>query len=240
MYNVTGSSRCYGDALVAVLMARSAPLRLWEVGGKDPQPDGWGGYHCEYPTILRELRLPEVTTAMRVRFSILCARTALPTGLIPMWDQWSAQLRVPMWDQWSAQLYVPTQSGQPEDVPEAVAASLVFAAHSSETHHALDAACAAMYAARAASRWEAAVASAADADYCDAVRQEDDTRQRIASKIVAAASARKRIAVAVEQEVLHWMEYRRQHAPLIPGEMDMAALARAACGLPSDWQPEQL
>jgi hypothetical protein len=73
-----GWIHAYEHPLVAVLLnpihADFKHPRLWEAEGEIAIRDGQLKCGCKTLTTIREIPLPEITTEMRVRFAILCAK----------------------------------------------------------------------------------------------------------------------------------------------------------------------
>jgi hypothetical protein len=148
-----GWIHAYEHPLVAVLMnpihANFKNPRLWEAEGEVGLRDGQIKCGCKTLTTVREIPLPSITTEMRVRFAILCAKEVCA---YPAWIAWA--------DRWL--------SG--EDRSEAAAAKAEWAAWAAQAAAgwAAGAASAAYRSAayRSAayrSAWEAMAADAADA-----------------------------------------------------------------------------
>ena len=83
----------YSDPLLAVLLnpihAAIVDPRLWECDGSDQRLDDCGLKTCHRSlTTVKEIPLPEVTTAQRVRFAIYCAREVVGDSC-PKWSQWA-------------------------------------------------------------------------------------------------------------------------------------------------------
>jgi len=136
-----GWIHAYEHPLVAVLMnpihARFRTPRLWEAEGEVGLRNGQLKCGCKTLTIIREIPLPSITTEMRVRFAILCAKEVCAD--LP-WNAWA--------DRWL--------SG--EDRSEAAAGAAAEAAWAA---WAVQAASWAAYAAQAAAAAAAAAAWAA-------------------------------------------------------------------------------
>ena len=85
-----GWIHAYEHPLVAVLMnpihARFRTPRLWEAEGEVGLRDGQIKCGCKTLTTVREIPLPAVTTEMRVRFAILCAKEVCAD--LP-WNAWA-------------------------------------------------------------------------------------------------------------------------------------------------------
>lgn len=75
-----GWIHAYEHPLIAVLMnpihAGFENPRLWEAEGDVGLRDGQLKCGCATLTTIREITIPEITTEMRVRFAIMCAREA--------------------------------------------------------------------------------------------------------------------------------------------------------------------
>ena len=86
-----GWIHAYEHPLVAVLMipihARFKNPRLWEAEGEVGLRDGQLKCGCKTLTTIREIPLPEITTEMRVRFAILCAKEVCGADL--PWNAWA-------------------------------------------------------------------------------------------------------------------------------------------------------
>jgi hypothetical protein len=130
-----GWIHAYEHPLVAVLMnpihANFQNPRLWEAEGEVGLRDGQIKCGCKTLTTVREIPLPSITTEMRVRFAILCAKEVC-TCL--SWNAWA--------DRWL--------SG--EDRSEAAAGDAADAAWAAQD--------AAAWAAQDAAAWAAEAASA--------------------------------------------------------------------------------
>ncbi len=85
-----GWIHAYEHPLIAVLMnpihARFRTPRLWEAEGEVGLRNGQLKCGCKTLTIIREIPLPAVTTEMRVRFAILCAKEVCAD--LP-WNAWA-------------------------------------------------------------------------------------------------------------------------------------------------------
>jgi hypothetical protein len=138
-----GWIHAYEHPLIAVLMnpihAHFKNPRLWEAEGEIARRDGHLKCGCKTLTTVREIPLPEITTEMRVRFAIMCAKEVCAADIA--WNAWA--------DKWL--------SG--EDRTQAAAAE---AAEAEAAEAAADAAWAAREAAWAMARaaWAAAWAAA--------------------------------------------------------------------------------
>jgi hypothetical protein len=141
-----GWIHAYEHPLVAVLMnpihANFKNPRLWEAEGEVGLRDGQLKCGCKALTTVREIPLPSITTEMRVRFGILCAKEVCACL---SWNAWA--------DKWL--------SG--EDRTQAAAAAAAAAARASASARA---AWAAASAARAA--WAEAEAASAEAEAASA------------------------------------------------------------------------
>jgi len=86
-----GWIHAYEHPLVAVLMnpthADFKNPRLWEAEGKIAIRDGQLKCGCKTLTTVREIPLPAVTTEMRVRFAILCAKEVCAS--YRAWNAWA-------------------------------------------------------------------------------------------------------------------------------------------------------
>jgi len=139
-----GWIHAYEHPLVAVLMnpihANFKNPRLWEAEGEVGLRDGQIKCGCKTLTTIREIPLPSITTEMRVRFAILCAKEVCAD--LP-WNAWA--------DKWL--------SG--EDRSEAAAGAAAEAAWAARAARAARAAeAAAAWAARAAYAAQAAAEAA--------------------------------------------------------------------------------
>ncbi len=139
-----GWIHAYEHPLIAVLMnpihAKFKNPRLWEAEGEVGLRDGQIKCGCKTLTTIREIPLPSITTEMRVRFAIMCAKEVCAD--LP-WNAWA--------DKWL--------SG--EDRSEAAAGAAAEAAWAARAARAARAAeAAAAWAARAAYAAEAAAAAA--------------------------------------------------------------------------------
>ncbi len=88
-----GWIHAYEHPLVAVLMnpihADFKNPRLWEAEGEVGLRDGQLKCGCETLTTIREIPLPAVTTEMRVRFAIMCAKEVCADFSWNAWaDRW--------------------------------------------------------------------------------------------------------------------------------------------------------
>ena len=85
-----GWIHAYEHPLIAVLMnpihARFKNPRLWEAEGEVGLRNGQLKCGCKTLTTIREIPLPAVTTEMRVRFAILCAKEVCAD--LP-WNAWA-------------------------------------------------------------------------------------------------------------------------------------------------------
>jgi len=85
-----GWIHAYEHPLIAVLMnpihARVKTPRLWEAEGEIAIRDGQIKCGCKTLTTIREIPLPKITTEMRVRFAILCAKEVCAD--LP-WNAWA-------------------------------------------------------------------------------------------------------------------------------------------------------
>ena len=85
-----GWIHAYEHPLVAVLMnpihANFQNPRLWEAEGEVGLRDGQIKCGCKTLTTIREIPLPSITTEMRVRFAILCAKGVCAC---PSWNAWA-------------------------------------------------------------------------------------------------------------------------------------------------------
>ena len=88
-----GWIHAYEHPLVAVLMnpihANFQNPRLWEAEGEVGLRDGQIKCGCKTLTTTREIPLPSITTEMRVRFTILCAKEVCACSEWNAWgDKW--------------------------------------------------------------------------------------------------------------------------------------------------------
>ena len=88
-----GWIHAYEHPLIAVLMnpihARFRTPRLWEAEGEVGLRNGQLKCGCKTLTIIREIPLPSITTEMRVRFAILCAKEVCADLSWNAWaDRW--------------------------------------------------------------------------------------------------------------------------------------------------------
>ena len=88
-----GWVHAYEHPLIAVLLnpihADFAHPRLWEAEGEIALRDGQLKCGCLSLTTVREIPLPVVTTEMRVRFAILCAKRVCNDVEWNLWaDKW--------------------------------------------------------------------------------------------------------------------------------------------------------
>ena len=87
-----GWIHAYEHPLIAVLLnpthANFQNPRLWEAEGEVGLRDGQLKCGCKTLTTVREIPLPSITTEMRVRFAILCAREAATADAA--WKEWEA------------------------------------------------------------------------------------------------------------------------------------------------------
>ena len=85
-----GWIHAYEHPLIAVLMnpihANLPNPRLWEAEGEVGLRDGQIKCGCATLTTIREIPLPSITTEMRVRFGILCAKEVCA---YPAWNAWA-------------------------------------------------------------------------------------------------------------------------------------------------------
>ena len=90
-----GWIHAYEHPLIAVLVnpihANIQNPRLWEAEGEVGLRDGQIKCGCKTLTTIREIPLPSITTEMRVRFAILCAREALTAAdaACKAWNAWA-------------------------------------------------------------------------------------------------------------------------------------------------------
>ena len=86
-----GWIHAYEHPLVAVLMnpihANFKNPRLWEAEGEVGLRDGQLKCGCKTLTTVREIPLPEITTEMRVRFAIMCAKDVCAADIA--WNAWA-------------------------------------------------------------------------------------------------------------------------------------------------------
>ena len=88
-----GWIHAYEHPLIAVLLnpiqADFENPRLWEAKGEIGLRDGQLKCGCKTLTTVREIPLPEITTEMRVRFAILCAKEVCADLSWNAWaDKW--------------------------------------------------------------------------------------------------------------------------------------------------------
>ena len=88
-----GWIHAYEHPLVAVLLnpihANIQNPRLWEAEGEIAMRDGQLKCGCRKLTTVREIPIPAVTTEMRVRFGILCAKEVCACSAWNAWaDRW--------------------------------------------------------------------------------------------------------------------------------------------------------
>ena len=88
-----GWIHAYEHPLIAVLMnpihADFKSPRLWEAGGEIAIRDGQLKCGCKTLTTVREIPLPAITTEMRARFAILCAKDVCACHAWNAWaDKW--------------------------------------------------------------------------------------------------------------------------------------------------------
>ena len=88
-----GWIHAYEHPLIAVLLnpihADFKHPRLWEAEGEIAIRDGQLKCGCKTLTTIREIPLPEITTEMRVRFAILCAKYVRACSAWSAWaDKW--------------------------------------------------------------------------------------------------------------------------------------------------------
>ena len=86
-----GWIHAYEHPLIAVLLnpihADFKKPRLWEAEGEVVLRDGQLKCGCRTLTTVREIPLPEITTEMRVRFAILCAKEVCAS--YRAWNAWA-------------------------------------------------------------------------------------------------------------------------------------------------------
>jgi len=143
-----GWIHAYEHPLIAVLLnpihAKFQTPRLWEAEGEIAIRDGQFKCGCKTLTTVREIPLPAVTTEMRVRFAILCAKEVCAD--LP-WNAWA--------DKWLS------GEDRSEAAAGAAAGAAWAAARASWAAYAAQAAAWAARAARAAWAAEAAAWAAA-------------------------------------------------------------------------------
>jgi hypothetical protein len=88
-----GWIHAYENPLIAVLLnpihADFQNTRMWEAEGDVGLRDGQLKCGCATLTTIREIPLPEITTEMRVRFAILCAKDVCACSAWNAWaDKW--------------------------------------------------------------------------------------------------------------------------------------------------------
>jgi len=110
-----GWIHAYEHPLIAVLMnpihAKFKNPRLWEAEGEVGLRDGQIKCGCKTLTTIREIPLPSITTEMRVRFAILCAKEVCACLSWNAWsDRWlsgedrsEAAAGAASWAAWAAQ-----------------------------------------------------------------------------------------------------------------------------------------
>ena len=199
-----GWIHAYEHPLIAVLLnpihSDFKTIRLWEAEGEVGVRDGQLKCGCATLTTIREIPLPEITTEMRVRFAILCAREASTADAAEAWKAWNAWA-----DKWL--------SG--EDRSAAAARAAAYAAWKAAWKAADGAARAAYDAARAAydaAAWAAEAADAAAASAYAAYRATWAAAWAVQWAAQAAASS----------------AYRATRAAACCG-IDLAAIAEKAC-----------
>lgn len=140
-----GWVHAYEHPLIAALLnpihADFKNPRLWEAEGEVAIRDGQVKCGCKTLTTTREIPLPEITTEMRVRFAILCAKQVAPLAPWEAWNTWA--------DKW---LSGENRSDAEEDAVDIEVARL--------TREARTAALAAKAAKAEAEAWESARAAA--------------------------------------------------------------------------------
>ena len=144
-----GWIHAYENPLIAVLLnpihADFKHPRLWEAEGEIAIRDGQLKCGCKTLTTIREIPLPEITTEMRVRFAILCAKDVCACSA---WNAWA--------DKWL--------SGKDRSAAAAAAARAAMAAYDAAACAAWAAAAAEAFAAGAyRASWSAAGAAEAAA-----------------------------------------------------------------------------
>ncbi len=86
-----GWIHAYEHPLIAVLMnpihANFKNPRLWEAAGEVGLRDGQLKCGCKTLTTVREIPLPSITSEMRVRFAILCAKEVCAS--YSAWNAWA-------------------------------------------------------------------------------------------------------------------------------------------------------
>ena len=110
-----GWIHAYEHPLIAVLLnpihADFKNPRLWEAEGEVVLRDGQIKCGCKTLTTIREIPLPEITTEMRVRFAILCAKEVCACRAWNAWaDKWlsgedrtrAAAKAARVWGRWAA------------------------------------------------------------------------------------------------------------------------------------------
>jgi hypothetical protein len=147
----SGWIHAYEHPLIAVLLnpihADFKNPRLWEAEGEVVLRDGQLKCGCRTLTTVREIPLPKITTEMRVRFAILCAKEVCA---YLAWNAWADN-----WNAWADRWL----SG--EDRTQAAAAAQAAAAEARAEVRVAAAAQAARVAAAAAAAAERAAARAA-------------------------------------------------------------------------------
>jgi hypothetical protein len=156
-----GWIHAYEHPLVAVLMnpihANFKNPRLWEAEGEIAIRDGQIKCGCKTLTTVREIPLPAITTEMRVRFGILCAKEECADLSWNAWaDKWLSGE-----DRTQAAAEAAASAAWAAQAAEAAAyRSARAAAWAAEAAEAAEAAAAA-WAAEAAAAWAARVAASA-------------------------------------------------------------------------------
>ena len=170
-----GWIHAYEHPLIAVLLnpihANFQSPRLWEAEGEVGLRDGQLKCGCKALTTIREIPLPAVTTEMRVRFGILCAKEVCA---YPAWNAWA--------DRWLS-------GGDRSEAAAAAAAAEAAAAAAAAEAVSWAAWAAEAAAARAAWAAEAAAARAAAAGAAEAVSWAARAAASAAARAAASASA---------------------------------------------------
>jgi hypothetical protein len=152
-----GWIHAYEHPLIAVLMnpthADFKNPRLWEAEGEVGLRDGQLKCGCKALTTVREIPLPSITTEMRVRFAVLCAKEVCA---YPAWNAWA--------DKWLS-------GGDRSEAAAGTAAAAAWAAFRSAAYRSAWAAQAAAYRSARAAAWAAQAAeAAASAAWAEAAR----------------------------------------------------------------------
>ncbi len=176
-----GWIHAYEHPLVAVLMnpihANFKNPRLWEAEGEVGLRDGQIKCGCKTLTTIREIPLPAITTEMRVRFAILCAKEVCADL---SWNAWA--------DRWlSGEDRSEAASGAAAEAAWAVTWAAAWAAEAASAAYRSVAYRSAAY----RSAWAAQAASAAEA------AEAAETWAALAAEAAAYRSARAARAAAM-------------------------------------------